>query len=63
MADDRMQIQRAVSLVAVQVNGDAGNRDMGHDERVHDHLPTRQIDQATVQEGQDGMEDGAQKIH
>ena len=34
-----MQVKRAVRLVAVQVNGDAGDRNVGDDQGVHNKLP------------------------
>ena len=63
MTDDRVQVQRTVGLVTVQVDRHAGDRDMGHDQRVHDHLPDRQVEQTAVQGGQDGMQHATKKIH
>jgi hypothetical protein len=40
-----VQLQRAVRLVAVQVDRDAGDRDVGHDQGVKNDLPGGQADE------------------
>ena len=42
MADQRVQIDGAVSLAAVQVQGDGGDRDLGQDERDEEVAPPGQ---------------------
>jgi len=43
MADDGMQFEAAMRLAAVEVDGDAGNRDVGDDEGIDNVPPPRQI--------------------
>jgi hypothetical protein len=43
MADQRVQIQGSVRLVAVQKNGYGGNADMGQSQRYYDQTPPRKI--------------------
>ena len=39
----RMELEGAMCLMAVQVDGDSGYGDMGHDQRIDDISPPRQI--------------------
>ena len=43
VAGDRMQVERAVRLAAVEKNGDGGNSDVGSHQGVGDQAPPRQI--------------------
>jgi hypothetical protein len=43
VAGDRMQVQRTMRLVAVQINGHRGYRYVRHDQRVNDVTPPWQI--------------------
>ena len=58
VARDGMQLQRAVRLVAVQVDGDAGDRDVRDDQRVRARAPPGEVEQplagsrAGIQQGQ-----------
>jgi len=62
MRGNGVQVQRAVGLVAVQKDGDAGNRDVGEHQRHDQHLPPggtgqavdQKVDQA-VPEHQEGV--------
>ena len=49
MASDRMQVQRAVRLVAVQVDRDRRDRDVRQHQRGEDQLPPGELQQTTVQ--------------
>ncbi len=46
----RMQIERAVRLAAVQVDRDRGDRDVSQRERGEDELPPVELQQPTIQE-------------
>ncbi|KAG0162141.1 hypothetical protein DFQ30_003097 [Apophysomyces sp. BC1015] len=46
VAGDRMQVQCAVRLVPMQVNGYADDRDVRHHQRVQHDLPPRPVQQA-----------------
>ncbi|MNT25486.1 hypothetical protein D3C72_1610050 [compost metagenome] len=50
MAGQRMQFQRPVGLVAVQVNRDAGDRDVGDHHGIQENLPCGQIGNASCHE-------------
>ena len=50
--DDRMQVERAVRLAAVQEDRDRGDRDVRQDQRDDDVAPPRQVDQTVRGEGQ-----------
>jgi hypothetical protein len=45
---NRVQVQRAVGLVAVQVDGDAGDGDVGHHQGHEKHLPPGGAGQAVA---------------
>jgi hypothetical protein len=61
MRGNRMQVQRAMGRVAVQVDGDAGDGDVGHHQGGDDGLPPsglrkamgQKLNQPVPQEGQD----------
>ena len=55
MADERMQVEGAVRLGAVQVDRDRGDGDVGEHQRDDDVAPPRQRDQA-VGEQRKGIE-------
>jgi hypothetical protein len=50
MARDRMQVERAVRLVAMEVDSHANDRDVRHYERVQRNLPPRPAQQAVGNE-------------
>jgi len=58
VADGRMQIERAVRLAAMQVNGDADDRDVGHDQRVRDNGPSAGMQQTMSHEIKQIVEQG-----
>jgi hypothetical protein len=47
-----MQLQRAVRLAAVQIDRHPNNGDVRHDQRVHDELPPREVQQAVGKESE-----------
>ena len=49
-----MQIQRAMRLVAVHIDGDCGNGDVREQQGGKDTLPSTQIQQAVIQKTQHG---------
>ena len=51
MRHGRMQLQRTVRRVAMQVNGDARDRDVRHDQGVHDITPPGQINESVQHVG------------
>ncbi len=53
MRCDRMQLQRAVGLAAVQEHSHPHDRDMGDCKREQNDLPPRPVKQAGVQETED----------
>jgi hypothetical protein len=52
VAGKRMQVERAVSLVAMQEDGHRGDGDVGHDERDDDVAPPGQVEQAGKHAGE-----------
>ena len=53
-----MQVQRAVRLVTVQVNGHAGDRDMGEAQGDQQQLPPAQVPKAMGQPVHQGIQKG-----
>ncbi|MNE94949.1 hypothetical protein D3C80_1929740 [compost metagenome] len=46
-----MQLERAMRRIAMQVDGDADDRDMSQDQRDRHQLPWRQVEETVVPHG------------
>jgi hypothetical protein len=58
MTDDRMQLQRAVRLAAMQIDRHADNRDVRRNQRVQHELPPREVQQTVGKEVEQGIQQG-----
>jgi hypothetical protein len=58
MTDDRMQLQRAVRLAAMQINRHTDDRDVCHGERVQNKLPPREAHQTVGKEIEQRIQQG-----
>ena len=56
VTDDRMQIERAVRLAAMQINRHANDRDVRHGQRVQHELPPRKTQQSVGKKVEQGIQ-------
>lgn len=58
MACDRVQVERPVRLAAVQIHGDADDRDVRDGKREQHNLPPRKTKQAVREKIEKGVQQG-----
>jgi hypothetical protein len=58
MAGDRVQVERAVGLAAMEINSDADDCDVRRDKREEHNLPPRKMEDSIGKEIEQGIEQG-----